>query len=236
MIGSWGERIVKKTLTKIADYFPEWSGSQVIRTEGGFLVEEFLTAQTFSGLLYGDIIVKESVWNRYLGRIADPEEEFSSFGIRCGEDNRVGLELGFQTFGRFSVESEVVSMVHNAEESALILRYLSHTRQGGNWKSKLASWLAQRLGILFCARFYQLDLGSSTRITQEGDLFRVDFRESLWKSSFARPIADGKSILELVTIESARVESGRARLQASQRGIELLENLGFWVANQNDME
>lgn len=234
MGSNWGKRALKSTLKKVAEVFPSWSGSQVIRSEGNFLVDEFLTPQTWTGLLYGDIIVKESVWNRYLGRLADPEGEFTFFGIRCEADNRVGLDLGFRSFGDFLIESEMVSLVHNLEESALVLRYKSHKHDGGNWKSRIGSWLLHTFGIRFCSRFYQMDWGSSVRITQDKDLFRVDFRKPLWNSSFAHPVIEGKNILELITIESARVEKGRARLQAAQKGIELMERLGFWLANQND--
>lgn len=234
MGNNWGKRILKSILKKVAEVFPSWSGSQVIQLEGNFLVDEFLNAQTWTGLLYGDIIVKESVWNRYLGRLADPKGEFTFFGIRCEAENRVGLDLAFRSSGDFLIESEMVSLVHNLEESALVLRYKSHRHHGGTWKSKIGSWLVHTFGIRFCSRFYQMDWGNSVRITQDKELFRVNFRKSIWNSSFAYPVVEEKSILELINIESARVEKGRARLQAAQKGIELMEKLGFWVANQND--
>lgn len=236
MESSWGDRLIKSAMSKVVKYFPSWPGSKVIQSEGNFLVDEFLDAQTWSGILYGDIIVKESVWNRYLGMIANPEGEFYHFQIACQKGNQVDLDLGFRTWGRFYIESEMVSMLHNEKESALVLRYKGHKRQGGNLKSKFGSWMIHRFGIKFCSRFVQMDWGKSVRITQDQDLFRVDFRKSLWDSAFAKPIVDEKSILELLTIESGRVEAGRARLQAGEKGILLMERLGFFVANQNDYQ
>ena len=232
----WGNRLIKSAMSKVVKYFPSWSGSQMIQSEGNFLVDEFLSAQTWSGILYGDVIVKESVWNRYLGMIANPQGEFYHFQIACQKRNQVDLDLGFLTWGAFYIESEMVSMVHNVNESALTLRYKGHKRKGGNWKSKFGSWMLHTFGIEFCSRFVQMDWGDSVRITQNKDLFRVDFKKNLWNSSFSNPVIEGKSILELITIESARVEAGRARLQAGEKGIKLMEKLGFWVANQNDIQ
>ena len=81
MATSWSDRFLKKALMKIAETFPNWSASGAILKEGSFLVDEFWAPQTMSGLLYGDVIVKESIWNRYLGKIADPKEDFFFFGI-----------------------------------------------------------------------------------------------------------------------------------------------------------
>lgn len=231
---SWSERLLKSGLSQLAGLFPSWSGSKLIRSEGNFLVSEFIDAQTWSGLLYGDVVVRESVWNRYLGKLANPEKEFQHFSIRCREQNLIILELKFQTWGSFIIESELVSLIHNLEESSLVLRYQSHQHSGGNWKSKIGSWFVRTFGIRFSSRFFQMNWGRSTKIIQNQEMFTVDFRESLWDSSFSKPIFENKSILELLTIESARAQNRKVRIQMGQRGIKLLEHLGFWVANQNE--
>ena len=51
----WGNRLIKSAMSKVVKYFPSWSGSQVIQSEGNFLLDEFLSAQTWSGILYGDV-------------------------------------------------------------------------------------------------------------------------------------------------------------------------------------
>lgn len=236
MATSWSDRFLKKALMKIAETFPNWSASGAIVKEGSFLVDEFWAPQTMSGLLYGDVIVKDSIWNRYLGKIADKKEDFFFFGIDCLADDRLKLILGFRSYGDFIIDCEMVSLVHNLKESALVLRFIDHAHEKGNFKGKIISWVLKKFGIQFLYKWYQVDFGTAVRIVQEGngELFRVDFRRSIWKSSFAKPLIDGKSILELIEVERALVEKGRARLQTKQKGTELLERLGIWIMNEND--
>ena len=236
MATSWSDRFLKKALMKIAETFPNWSASVAILKEGSFLVDEFWAPQTMSGLLYGDVIVKESIWNRYLGKIADPKEDFFFFGIACLANDQLKLILRFHSYGDFIIDCEMVSLVHNLKESALVLHFKDHTHEGGNCKGKTLSWVLKKFGIQFLYKWYQVDFGTSVRIAQEGsgELFRVDFRRSIWKSSLSKPIIDGKSILELIEVEKGLVEKGRARLQTKQKGTELLESLGIWISNEND--
>ena len=165
------------------------------------------------------------------------QEDFCFFGIQCLANDQINLILKFRSYGDIIIQSEMVSLVHNLKESALILRFKDHSHENGTWKSKFASWLVKKLGIQFWYKWYQVDFGTSVRITQEGagELFRVDFRRSIWKSSFSKPIVEGKSILELIEVEKAMIEKGRARLQTKQKGTELLERLGIWIMNENDL-
>lgn len=236
MTESWSNRLAKKAIVKIAETFPSWSGSRLMQAEGGFLWDEMLVAQTVEGIMAGQVVVKEAVWNRYLGRIADPSEEFSYFGIRLLPEGQIDLELKFATYGLFMVQTDFVSLVHNSQESALVLRYKSHNRVAGNLLSKILSWVVSTFGIKFCYRFYQVAFGSAVRISQTEDLFRIDFRKALWKGSFARPLLEGKSILDMIQVESAVVKRGEARLITKQKGNDLLEKLGFWVNDQTDLE
>ncbi len=237
MSESWTSRLLKKGMTYTQEFFPEWRGNHLLKKEGDFLVDELWEAQTFNGMLHGEVIIPETVWNRYLGRLANPEGEFQHFSIRLLPDQWLDLQLGFRTWGEATFHSEIVSLVHNTEESALVLRYRGHSLVGGNWKSRLGSWLAHRLGIVLFSRWvHRVDWGDSVHIIEdESDptLFRIDFQKSLWNSSLADPICDEKSMLELLTIESVIGEMGRTRIQTGQRGTDVLEKWGIWVARTN---
>ncbi len=95
MSESWTSRLLKKGMTYTQEFFPEWRGNHLLKKEGDFLVDELWEAQTFNGMLHGEVIIPETVWNRYLGRLANPEGEFQHFSIRLLPDQWLDLQLGF---------------------------------------------------------------------------------------------------------------------------------------------
>lgn len=179
--------------------------------------------QTLVELMGGHLIIPDTLVNSMLRQKV---QGFKSINITTMPGQRLEIEAEKSQGNVTQVSATIKALVHNSEKSQMIL----HVEELKLKDEKILSFLLKWVSVGFLAEFFPVLDEEGIKLSFEGNLVTIDFREKLYASALQRIGKSGKTVIDLVEILDIATRQGESHItlkmhldEGLQRGLKLLK-------------
>lgn len=185
----------------IADYWP------VVET-----VRTIWSYNDLQALWEGRLAVPDSVINEALSGYVANNEGINSVSIESRADGKFMLYTDTEKFGQINLLCRIDDFVHNDKENYLKIKVLEKDIPDNG----TLSWIFSRLSLSMAQKaFGRIDFGDDVAVKIKGNNVMVDYSAALNESAAGQTEFMGKSLADMVRIDSAVSREGCLELSTA---------------------
>ena len=206
-----GLRLDKDTLGQLSIQDLEDMWHKARKSKNGQLAEKSLKAQDIRELVDGKVNLPDEVTNDLLQKQLEKSPKVKAVAVHSRKNGRLDIQVDTDTkLGSVKLSGTIENFVVNKDEAYAVYRIkgkklLNH---GG-----LTGWLFSNLSLSLLNKWAgHVDL-ENLPVKVDGNTVRVDFRDALLQSDYAKKSVGGYKLLDVLRINGAKPVQDNIQLQ-----------------------